>query len=200
MCLYVYQGVFSPYKFFGHACMSVRCIRLDYASRPNSIRWSLSPGTSNCSWTSCREGCTKELYDCTQIRVNYKLPENVSEGSDEGGGAVGGVEDDEESKRMPRYERSLGNYGEYAEDLDEDFADEDDTGLPKPFPTGTMLNRCSYRKELIDYNFFESSPTAAQFRWIQFQRTLHLSHQINELSLISLYHFDITVKYLWWLK
>lgn len=29
-------------------------------------------GVSNCSWTSCREGCTKEVYECTQIRVNYK--------------------------------------------------------------------------------------------------------------------------------
>lgn len=30
-------------------------------------------GASNCSWTSCREGCTKELYQCTQILVKYKL-------------------------------------------------------------------------------------------------------------------------------
>lgn len=30
-------------------------------------------GASNCSWASCREGCTKDLYECTQIRVNYKL-------------------------------------------------------------------------------------------------------------------------------
>lgn len=29
-------------------------------------------GVSNCSWTSCREGCTREVYECTQIRVNYK--------------------------------------------------------------------------------------------------------------------------------
>lgn len=29
-------------------------------------------GVSNCSWTSCREGCTKDIYDCTQILVNYK--------------------------------------------------------------------------------------------------------------------------------
>jgi len=94
----------------------------------------LSPGTSNCSWTSCREGCTKELYDCTQIRVNYKLPDNTSDGADGGGRAVGGVEDDEENKRMPRYERSL---GEYIEDLDENFAMDDENGLPKSFPTGT---------------------------------------------------------------
>ncbi|KAE8745859.1 hypothetical protein FOCC_FOCC007378 [Frankliniella occidentalis] len=32
-------------------------------------------GASNCSWASCREGCTREVYDCTQIRVNYKLVE-----------------------------------------------------------------------------------------------------------------------------
>lgn len=37
-------------------------------------------GASNCSWTSCREGCTKEVYECTQIRVNYKVwkPSNIS--------------------------------------------------------------------------------------------------------------------------
>lgn len=38
-------------------------------------------GASNCSWTSCREGCTKDVYECTQIRVNYKIwkpPSNVT--------------------------------------------------------------------------------------------------------------------------
>lgn len=34
-------------------------------------------GASNCSWTSCREGCTKEVYECTQIRVNYKVFETI---------------------------------------------------------------------------------------------------------------------------
>ncbi|XP_068974046.1 protein tipE isoform X1 [Bombus flavifrons] len=111
------------------------CVTIDVESRR---------GTSNCSWTSCREGCTKELYDCTQIRVNYKLPTNTSEDSDgqgEGGGAVGGVEDDEDSTIMgkPRYERSLREY-DYVEDLDDDFAEDDEAGLPKPFPTGLMGN------------------------------------------------------------
>ncbi|KAL0124242.1 hypothetical protein PUN28_006235 [Cardiocondyla obscurior] len=104
------------------------CVTIDVESRR---------GTSNCSWTSCREGCTKELYDCTQIRVNYKLPDNTTDGSDGEGGAVGSVEDDEENKRMPRYERSL---GEYIEDLDESFAVNDENGLPKSFPTGLMGN------------------------------------------------------------
>lgn len=52
----------------------------------------------------------------------------MSEGSDEGGEVVGGVEDDEESKR---YERSL---GEYVEGLDVNM---DETGLLEPSPTGT---------------------------------------------------------------
>jgi hypothetical protein len=30
-------------------------------------------GTKNCSWTSCREGCTRDVYQCTQIYVNYKI-------------------------------------------------------------------------------------------------------------------------------
>ncbi|XP_035736987.1 protein tipE-like isoform X4 [Vespa mandarinia] len=113
------------------------CVTIDVESRR---------GTSNCSWTSCREGCTKELYDCTQIRVNYKLPINTSSedeaGPFEGGRAVGGVEDDEDSTRLkkPRYERAPRDY-DYIEDLDdEDFAEDDDAGLPKPFPTGLMGN------------------------------------------------------------
>lgn len=35
-------------------------------------------GASNCSWTSCREGCTKDIYDCTQIFVTYKVISNES--------------------------------------------------------------------------------------------------------------------------
>lgn len=30
-------------------------------------------GSSNCSWTSCREGCTKEIFNCTQILVRYRV-------------------------------------------------------------------------------------------------------------------------------
>lgn len=28
-------------------------------------------GLSNCQWSSCREGCTKEVYECWHIRVKY---------------------------------------------------------------------------------------------------------------------------------
>lgn len=30
-------------------------------------------GTTNCLWTSCRQSCTAEIYNCSQIYVNYTL-------------------------------------------------------------------------------------------------------------------------------
>ena len=30
-------------------------------------------GASNCSWSSCREGCTNEIFECSHIYVNYRL-------------------------------------------------------------------------------------------------------------------------------
>lgn len=33
-------------------------------------------GNNNCSWSSCREGCTRELFECTMIYVNYKVNED----------------------------------------------------------------------------------------------------------------------------
>ena len=33
-------------------------------------------GASNCTWSSCREGCTKELFECFQISVKYKPAKN----------------------------------------------------------------------------------------------------------------------------
>lgn len=38
-------------------------------------------GASNCTWASCREGCTREIYECTQITVRYKVSTNTSEES-----------------------------------------------------------------------------------------------------------------------
>lgn len=45
-------------------------------------------GVSNCSWTSCREGCTKEVYECTQIRVNYKTAGQLLAAQNESAGAT----------------------------------------------------------------------------------------------------------------
>ncbi|CRK92487.1 CLUMA_CG006036, isoform A [Clunio marinus] len=40
-------------------------------------------GTKNCTWTSCREGCTRDIYTCTQIYVNYKIFSNGTNPNDE---------------------------------------------------------------------------------------------------------------------
>lgn len=48
----------------------------------------------------------------------------------------------------PRYERSLREY-DYVEDLDEDFAEDDDAGLPKPFPTGTERRALPFTSSLL---------------------------------------------------
>ena len=32
---------------------------------------SMDAGAENCSWSSCREGCTRELFKCYQVRVRY---------------------------------------------------------------------------------------------------------------------------------
>ncbi|XP_055609986.1 protein tipE-like isoform X1 [Uranotaenia lowii] len=36
-------------------------------------------GAKNCSWASCREGCTKDIYECQQIRVSYKTSAQLAE-------------------------------------------------------------------------------------------------------------------------
>ena len=34
-------------------------------------RQEINYGLSNCSWSSCREGCTAEFFKCHHIRVSY---------------------------------------------------------------------------------------------------------------------------------
>ena len=41
-------------------------------------------GLSNCQWSSCREGCTKEVYECSQIYVRYLSPVPVGEADSRG--------------------------------------------------------------------------------------------------------------------
>jgi len=37
----------------------------------NVSSYELRYGKSNCTWASCKEGCTAEIFKCHQIRVNY---------------------------------------------------------------------------------------------------------------------------------
>lgn len=62
-------------------------------------------GASNCSWTSCKEGCTKEVYECTQIRVNYKTnepPGNETLYDDDEDDEIALIELDEKTKNLQK--------------------------------------------------------------------------------------------------
>ncbi|XP_030380335.1 protein tipE [Scaptodrosophila lebanonensis] len=71
-------------------------------------------GAKNCSWSSCREGCTKDIYTCTQIRVNYRL--NLYNYTDEFNFTEYHINLKEAErvippvKRTDRYERALRDY------------------------------------------------------------------------------------------
>ncbi|XP_046670121.1 protein tipE [Homalodisca vitripennis] len=79
-------------------------------------------GASNCSWTSCKEGCTKEVYECTQIRVNYKL--NAPE----------------EEESLHRVERAIREY-----DYPDVYSPVEEVVPPEePSPTGLMGNRSEW--------------------------------------------------------
>lgn len=40
-------------------------------TRCSVVNHSMDAGANNCSWSSCREGCTRELYKCFQVLVRY---------------------------------------------------------------------------------------------------------------------------------
>lgn len=71
-------------------------------------------GAKNCSWSSCREGCTKDIYACTQIRVNYRL--NLYNFTDEFNFTEYHINLKEAErvippvKRTDRYERAIRDY------------------------------------------------------------------------------------------
>lgn len=71
-------------------------------------------GAKNCSWSSCREGCTKDIYTCTQIRVNYRL--NLYNFTDEFNFTEYHINLKEAERVLPpvkrtdRYERALRDY------------------------------------------------------------------------------------------
>lgn len=45
------------------------------------VTYSLKFGKRNCTWASCREGCTAAIFKCHQIRVTYSL-EDYKNGTD----------------------------------------------------------------------------------------------------------------------
>ncbi|CAG9793580.1 unnamed protein product [Diatraea saccharalis] len=88
-------------------------------------------GVSNCSWASCREGCTKDLFECTQIRVNYKLGYDANITATEYENLI-------RVERALRKDYEYENYETVAEKNYPDMAEEQE--LPDVPPTGLQGN------------------------------------------------------------
>ncbi|XP_043240751.1 protein tipE-like isoform X1 [Amphibalanus amphitrite] len=61
---------------------AVTTIQMDFEVEPVTccvVSFTEMFGASNCSdWTSCREGCTREIYECVKILVAYTDAENFT--------------------------------------------------------------------------------------------------------------------------
>ncbi|XP_072402875.1 protein tipE [Diabrotica undecimpunctata] len=84
---FVLLGIFSLFSFLFLVPFVIdpafTTIFMEFDEEPAycvTVRTDRRLGASNCSWTSCREGCTKDIYTCTQIFVNYKatIRSNIS--------------------------------------------------------------------------------------------------------------------------
>lgn len=89
---FVLLGIFSLFSFLFLVPFVIdpafTTIFMEFDEEPAycvTLRTDRRIGASNCSWTSCREGCTKDIYTCTQIFVNYKAANrsNISVSSTE---------------------------------------------------------------------------------------------------------------------
>ncbi|KAK5639080.1 hypothetical protein RI129_011572 [Pyrocoelia pectoralis] len=76
---FVLLGIFSVFSFLFLVPFVIdpafTTIFMEFDEKPAfcvTVNTERRRGTNNCTWSSCREGCTKEMYNCTQIRVNYK--------------------------------------------------------------------------------------------------------------------------------
>ncbi|KAK7573524.1 hypothetical protein V9T40_010715 [Parthenolecanium corni] len=74
-------GIFSAFGFLFLVPFIIEpaytTIKMDFDEEPAHCTTAsilTRRGLSNCTWTSCREGCTREVYECTQILVNYMHP------------------------------------------------------------------------------------------------------------------------------
>lgn len=112
-------------------------------------------GTRNCTWTSCREGCTRDIYTCTQIYVSYKRFENGSNPYEETimdprslpePKKPGEEEEEEETRRR----RSITDYSEYVDsndnsiDMGEEAHGEGGVDYPNEPTEGLMPNTSEF--------------------------------------------------------
>ncbi|CAH0561899.1 unnamed protein product [Brassicogethes aeneus] len=82
---FVLLGIFSLFSFLFLVPFVIEpaftTIFMEFDEEPAycvTVKVNRRLGASNCSWTSCREGCTKDIYDCTQILVDYKRNLNTN--------------------------------------------------------------------------------------------------------------------------
>ncbi|KAF4525706.1 hypothetical protein B566_EDAN011498 [Ephemera danica] len=77
---FVLLGTFSLFSFLFLVPFVIdpafTTIFMQFEERPTDCRTTdmiQRRGTKNCTWSSCREGCTKEVYNCTMIYVDYRV-------------------------------------------------------------------------------------------------------------------------------
>ena len=44
----------------------------------DSFTYDYIVGARKCAWSSCREGCTRDMYECNQILVEYSLEKEAT--------------------------------------------------------------------------------------------------------------------------
>lgn len=71
---------------------AVSTLLADFVQKPvecTTVRREQLAGLYNCTWSSCREGCTSDVYNCSHIFVTYDVPADES-ATGRGGGAGAG--------------------------------------------------------------------------------------------------------------
>lgn len=61
---------------------AISTLAADFSPQPvlcTTVRREDIAGIFNCTWSSCREGCTSDVYRCTHIYVTYTPDTNYSE-------------------------------------------------------------------------------------------------------------------------
>lgn len=79
-------------------------------------------GNKNCTWTSCREGCTKDIYECLQISVNYRIMPNNTNFTGLDLATLPEPLPDPEALRAQRRKRAIREY-DYADSEEQKGAD-----------------------------------------------------------------------------
>ena len=83
LSLALFFGSFSIFVFLIPFVIDPACasLRGDFTESPAECRIVSSTyilGASRCHWSSCREGCTRDIYECHQMYVQYQTLENTS--------------------------------------------------------------------------------------------------------------------------